>query len=298
MWKSKLWGRSFCLDGYFSNNQERCTLLSCFAPVLIVCCRVNKTNDLPQICSFSCSATWPWFAQLHHDVHYISALIWSLGNIGSLHTDNETGFTGSRSPIRIQCAVTGAPHSTQAMRIALLDHLWISRTVMEPITQLGSGSRPCGGKVVCGSRSPICIGSGSKIPCGKPRIIKASIICRLWGQTRARISPRPPWPLLALYEFDLDALRPMSTFFTTSWPLCIFVIWPLPQGPKFPHTQKKMKFEARSEQRTYEHTQWDFSDASEWLKSTFCITSERRKIWKSEFLGEWLREVCWRFRVG
>ena len=36
-------------------------------------------------------------------------------------------------------------HSTQTTRIALLD--WISRTVTQHSTQLGSGSRPCGDKV-------------------------------------------------------------------------------------------------------------------------------------------------------
>ena len=34
--------------------------------------------------------------------------------------------------------------------------------------QCGCGSRPCGGKVVFESESPIRIGCGSKVPCGKP----------------------------------------------------------------------------------------------------------------------------------
>ena len=40
---------------------------------------------------------------------------------------------------------------------------WFSRTVTQHSTQLGSGSRPCGGKVVFGS------GSRSKVPCGEPQ---------------------------------------------------------------------------------------------------------------------------------
>ena len=45
-------------------------------------------------------------------------------NIGALHTGTENGFTGSGSPIRIQCDHAWAPLGTQTMRIALLD--WIS----------------------------------------------------------------------------------------------------------------------------------------------------------------------------
>ena len=46
---------------------------------------------------------------------------------GALHMGSETGFTGSRSPIRIQCCFAWAPHGRQTMCIALLD--WICSTV-------------------------------------------------------------------------------------------------------------------------------------------------------------------------
>ena len=109
--------------------------------------------------------------------------------IGDLQTGTETGFTGSRSPIRIQCGLAWAPHGTQTTRIALLD--WVSpghvrahvprlnftntfinfcrkspqhRIAMQWHHNIcaGSGSRPCGSKVVFGS--PICIGFRSKVP--------------------------------------------------------------------------------------------------------------------------------------
>ena len=54
--------------------------------------------------------------------------------------------------------VSSTPHTTT--RISLLD--W------QHSTQLRSGSRPCGGKVVFGSGSPICIGSKFKVTCGEP----------------------------------------------------------------------------------------------------------------------------------
>ena len=62
-----------------------------------------------------------------------------------------------------------APYGTQTTRIALLD--WISCTVTQHSTQLGSGST-CGGNVVFESGSPISIGSGSKVPCGEPLYIQ------------------------------------------------------------------------------------------------------------------------------
>ena len=61
---------------------------------------------------------------------------------------------------------------------------------------------------------------------------------------RARISPRPPRPLPALYGLGHNALRLLSTFrafFTTSWPWCLFVT--LPSGLGAPNFQKT-KFEA------------------------------------------------------
>ena len=101
--------------------------------------------------------------------------------IGALHTGTETGFTGSGSPIRIQCGVAWAPHGMQTTRIAQLE--WNSRTVTRAVTQhstqLGSGSRPCGGKVVFESGSPICIGFGSKVPCGEPHCFCLDH-CSLW----------------------------------------------------------------------------------------------------------------------
>ena len=51
--------------------------------------------------------------------------------IGALHTGTETGFTGSRSPVQIQCGLTWAPNATKTARIALLD--WIPRTVRRSI---------------------------------------------------------------------------------------------------------------------------------------------------------------------
>ena len=45
-------------------------------------------------------------------------------------------------------------------------------TVTQHSTHLGSGSRPCGGKVVFGSGFPIRIGFGSKVACGEPQYQK------------------------------------------------------------------------------------------------------------------------------
>ena len=71
--------------------------------------------------------------------------------IGALRRGTETRFTGSRSLIRTQCVL-----------------MWVHCTAGLDLKQLGSGSRPCGCKVVCGFRSPIHIISGSKVPCGEP----------------------------------------------------------------------------------------------------------------------------------
>ena len=68
----------------------------------------------------------------------------------ALHTDTETGFTGCRSPIRIWCGLTWAPHGTQTKRIALLD--CISCTVPEHChAAQHAAERPCGGTAVFGS---------------------------------------------------------------------------------------------------------------------------------------------------
>ena len=90
---------------------------------------------------------------------------------GALHMGTENGFTGSGSPIWIQCGLALTPHGMQTARIALLDsgsHALYQSTVTQHNKQLGSGSRPCGSKVVFGSRSLIHIRSGSKFPCEKP----------------------------------------------------------------------------------------------------------------------------------
>ena len=79
----------------------------------------------------------------------------------------EAIFTRSESLIRIQCGLAWAPQGTQTSCIALLD--WISPTVTQYSEQLGSESRSYGGNVVFGSGFPIRIGSGSKVPCGKPQ---------------------------------------------------------------------------------------------------------------------------------
>ena len=52
-------------------------------------------------------------------------------DIGALHTDTEIGFTGSGSPIQIQCNFMYNPHGMQTMCIALLD--WILHTVMQHV---------------------------------------------------------------------------------------------------------------------------------------------------------------------
>ena len=44
-----------------------------------------------------------------------------IGHIGALHPGTETGFTGYRSLIQIQCDLVYAPHGMQTMRIVLLD---------------------------------------------------------------------------------------------------------------------------------------------------------------------------------
>ena len=95
-------------------------------------------------------------------------------NSGAFHMGTETGFTRSGSPICFQFGLVWASHGTQTTRIALLD--WISRTVTRSCTtQLGSGSRPCGSKVVFGSGSPIRIASGSKVPCVEPHYLSWNV---------------------------------------------------------------------------------------------------------------------------
>ena len=94
--------------------------------------------------------------------------------IGALHTGTETGFTGSRFPIQIQCSLACAPHGKQTTHIALL--VWISRTAMQHCrTQCEYRSRPCGGKVVFGSGSLIRIGSRFKVPCGEPHSLLTTL---------------------------------------------------------------------------------------------------------------------------
>ena len=56
-----------------------------------------------------------------------------------------------------------------AHRLCALHYLTASRTVTQHSTQLGSGSRPCGGKVLFETGSLIRIGCGSKVPCGEPQ---------------------------------------------------------------------------------------------------------------------------------
>ena len=85
-------------------------------------------------------------------------------NTGALHTGTETEFTGFESPIRIQCGVDVA----RAYILRAL-HCWTGTHTLcyAHNTQPGSGSRSCGGKVVFESRFPICVGFGSKVPCGE-----------------------------------------------------------------------------------------------------------------------------------
>ena len=59
-------------------------------------------------------------------------------------------------------------HRICAMHCWTGSHALSWSTVTQHSIQLGSGSRPCWGQVVFGSKSPICIGSGSKILCGEP----------------------------------------------------------------------------------------------------------------------------------
>ena len=47
-------------------------------------------------------------------------------------------------------------------------HLLSRNTVTQHSTQLGSGSKPWGGKMVFGYRSLICIGSGTRVMCEEP----------------------------------------------------------------------------------------------------------------------------------
>ena len=66
------------------------------------------------------------------------------------------------------CCVSSTRHEDYARCAAGLELTHsVTRTVTQHSTQLWSGSRPCGGKVVFESRSPIRIGFGSKVPCGE-----------------------------------------------------------------------------------------------------------------------------------
>ena len=95
-------------------------------------------------------------------------------NIGALHTGTENRLSGSGSPIRIQCGHVWSPYGTQTMRIALLDG--ISRTVTQHSTQLGSGSRPCGGKLVFESESRSASDADPRSRVESPIIRQLSII--------------------------------------------------------------------------------------------------------------------------
>ena len=59
-------------------------------------------------------------------------------------------------------------HADYAMHCWTGSHALFRSTVTQNSAQLGSGSRPCGGKVVFRSGSPFRIRSGSKVPCGEP----------------------------------------------------------------------------------------------------------------------------------
>ena len=82
---------------------------------------------------------------------------------GALHMGTKTTFTGSGSLIRIQCDLMHCPGALS----------------LQLSTQFGTESRPCGGKVVFGSGSPICIRSRSKVPCGETQY--SSILFFLFG---------------------------------------------------------------------------------------------------------------------
>ena len=77
-------------------------------------------------------------------------------NIGALHIGTETKFTGSGSPIRIQCCLVWAPQGMHTICVRAL-HCWTGTHTLSGAcsTQLGSRSRLCGGKVVFQSGSPI-----------------------------------------------------------------------------------------------------------------------------------------------
>ena len=87
---------------------------------------------------------------------------------GALHTGTETGFTGYRFPIWIQCGLTSTPKGAQSMHIALLD--WILCTVLEHSHAEHQAARI---RIEAVWRQSglwiwICIESMSKVPCGEP----------------------------------------------------------------------------------------------------------------------------------
>ena len=91
--------------------------------------------------------------------------------IGALHTGMKTGFTGSRSPNRMNVVspwVSRELHTVcrlRALHCWTLSHALSRSTVTQHTMQISSRWRLCGGNLVFGLGSPIHIGSGSNGRC-------------------------------------------------------------------------------------------------------------------------------------